>query len=284
LKSNRSPGSTKGARRRAARCASSTRPARRCRPAPSPSSTAAASRALKPGERQFLQYGADLDVELKATRAKASEESKRLTFANDALEEHFLRETRADYEIENRASRPRAVYAAQRLDRNASLKGADRVDFDAGSSVPTAVFVVPARSKAKKSLVAVEGLSRKTPADKLTAERLAQLASAPSLAGPERAAAGEAAARQRELETARKASEEHRAEIAELEKDLERLREHLEALGGEKGAGAGANPFVRRILAAEDRLSAARKRLEGHERDARAKGADVRRALERLNG
>lgn len=237
---------------------------------------------LKPGERRFIQYGADLDVELKKTRAKASEESKRLTFANDTLEEHFLRETHVDYEIENRAARPRTVYAAQKLDSNASLKGAERVDFDTGASVPMAVFVVPARSKAKKSLVAIEGLSRRTPADKLTAERLTQLASASSLEGPERAAAGEAAARQRELEAARKASEADRAEIAELEKDLERLREHLKALGGEKGAGAGANPFVQRILAAEDRLAAARKRLDGHERDARAKGADVRRALERL--
>ncbi|HEU4535149.1 MAG TPA: DUF4139 domain-containing protein, partial [Polyangiaceae bacterium] len=231
---------------------------------------------LKPGERRFIQYGADLDLEVKARPAAPSEEPKRLALAGEALEEHFLRETRVAYELENRAGRPRTVYAAQRLNQNASLKGADRVDFDAGASLPVAVFVVP-RGKSQRAIVAVEGLSRKTPLDKLTADRLAQLAAAPSLQANERAAAGEAAARQRELEQARKAAEADRAEIAELEEDLDRLREHLKALGGEKGAGAGANPFVQRILAAEDRLAAARKRLDGHERDAKARGADVKR-------
>jgi hypothetical protein len=237
---------------------------------------------LKPGERRFIQYGADLDVEVKATRSALPETPKRLTFERDTLEEHFLRETRVAYELENRAALPRTIYAAQHLDSNATLKGADRVDFDTDASTPVAVFAVPARSKAQKSLVSVEGLSRKTSLERLTAERLAQLAAAPSLQASERAAAGEAAARQRELEQARSAGDADKAEIAELEKDLDRLREHLKALGGEKGAGAGANPFVQRILAAEDRLAAARKRLDGHERDARARSADVRRALEKL--
>lgn len=236
---------------------------------------------LKPGERRFIQYGADLDLEATARPSAPSEEPKRLAFAGEALEEHFLRETRVTYELENRGGRPRTVYAAQHLNQNATLKGADRVDFDAGSSLPVAVFVVP-RGKAERSIVAVEGLSRKTPLEKLTADRLTQLAAATSLQANERAAAGEAAARQREVEQARQAADTDRAEIAELEKDLDRLREHLKALGGEKGAGAGANPFVQRILAAEDRLAAARKRLDGHERDAKARGADVRRALERL--
>ncbi len=237
---------------------------------------------LKPGERRFIQYGADLDVEVAAKPSAPTEEPKRLAFANEALEEHFLRETRVAYELENRAARPRTIYAAQSLSSNATLKGADRVDYDAGFSVPVAVFVVPARGKARRELHAVEGLSRKTPLDKVSAERLAQLGAAGSLQAPERAAAGEAAARQRELEQARKAAEADRAEIAEIDKDIERLREHLRALGGEKGAGG--NPFVQRILAAEDRLGAARKRLDAHDREARARAADVRRALERLKG
>ena len=66
-----------------------------------------------------------------------------------------------------------------------------------------------------------------------------------------------------------------------MEKDLQRLREHMKALSGEHPAG-GANPFAVRVLAAEDRLTLLRKKLDGFEADAKAKSEAAQTALGKL--
>ena len=149
------------------------------------------------------------------------------------------------------------------LDRNATLTGPDAVDFDAASSRPLAVFAVEPRKNLERKAHAVEGLVRTTPFASLTATRLAEVAAAASLPASDRAAATEAAARLREAEDAAKAAAQAKADIAEVEKDLQRLREHMKAVAGEHGGagGGGANPFAGRVLAAEDRLTALRKKV-----------------------
>jgi hypothetical protein len=52
------------------------------------------------------------------------------------------------------------------------------------------------------------------------------------------------------------------AEIKRVEVDLERMRQHLAALGDKSGSSAAANPIVSRLLHLEDALSAARRRAE----------------------
>ena len=238
---------------------------------------------LKPGERRFITYGMDLDVELRRVDGRATEEPKRLVWEKAArrLEEHYLRTSDFTYAIENRSGRPRSVILAMSLDRNATLTGPDLVDFDAAASRPLAVFAVDARKSEDRRAHAVEGLVRTTAFASLTATRLTEIAAAASLEAPDRAAAAEAAARLHEAEDDAKAAAQGKADIAEVEKDLQRLREHMKALSGEHPAG-GANPFAARVLAAEDRLTGLRKKVDGLEADAKVKSEAAQAALGRL--
>ena len=68
-----------------------------------------------------------------------------------------------------------------------------------------------------------------------------------------------------------------------MEKDLQRLREHMKAVAGEQaGRAAEANPFAKRVLDAEDRLTALRKKADGFEADGKAKSEAAEAALARL--
>jgi hypothetical protein len=72
-----------------------------------------------------------------------------------------------------------------------------------------------------------------------------------------------------------------------VQEDLERLREHMKALGGgEKGAGAGAGtaaaPLVKRVIEAEDRLEASRKNKDAALKELEKKREAVREILGKL--
>jgi hypothetical protein len=240
---------------------------------------------LKPGERRFITYGLDLDVELRAVDSRAASEPKRLIWdkASKTLEEHYLRTSDFVYEIENRSGRPRSVVLAMALDRNATLTGPDSVDFDVASSRPLAVFAMDARRKVERRAHSVEGLVQKLAFSTLTATGLTEMATAASLQASDRAAVTEAAARLREAEDDAKAAGQAKADIAEVQKDLERLREHMKALSGERPAGgAPANPFAARVLAAEDKLTALRKKVDALEADGKVKSEAAQAALSRL--
>jgi hypothetical protein len=238
---------------------------------------------VKPGERRFLTYGQDLDVELRSVDFRATEEAKRLVWEKGSrrLEEHYLRTSDFTYAIENHSGRPRSVMLAMALDHNATLTGPDSVDFDTAGSRPLAVFAVEARKSVERKAHAVEGLVRTTAFGSLTAARLTEIAASGSLEAPDRVAATEAAARLHEAEDDAKAGAQAKADIAEVEKDLQRLREHMKALSGEHPAG-GANPFAVRVLAAEDRLTGLRKKLDGLEADGKAKSEAAQTALGKL--
>ncbi|HEY5244012.1 MAG TPA: DUF4139 domain-containing protein, partial [Polyangiaceae bacterium] len=238
---------------------------------------------VKPGERRFITYGQDLDVELRSVDSRSTEEPKRLVWrrAGHYLEEHYIRTSDFTYAIANRSGRPRTVMLAMQLDHNATLTGPDSVDFDAVAARPLAVFAVDPRKSVERKAHAVEGLVRTTAFASLTAAGLTEIAASGSLQAPDRAAAIEAAARLHESEDDAKAAAQAKADIAEVEKDLQRLREHMKALSGEHPAG-GANPFAARVLAAEDRLTLLRKKLDGFEADAKAKSEAAQTALGKL--
>ena len=126
---------------------------------------------------------------------------------------------------------------------------------------------------------------RTTPFASLTATRLTEVAAAPSLPASDRAAATEAAARLREAEGAAKAAAQAKADIAEVEKDLQRLREHMKAVAGEHGGpgGGGANPFAARVLAARgpaDGAAQEGRRLRGRRQgEERGGGGGARKAI-----
>ena len=238
---------------------------------------------LKPGERRFLQFGADLDLELDRTRLKSEEEPRRVTFEHDTLSLHYLKRTDLTYAIEHRGGRGRAVYLALQVVKNATVTGADAVDYDENAAQPVAVFDVGARRKVERSLRTEEGLVRHTGLGQLTAAGLRELAAKKALPAKTTAILTEAAARQEELERTRREIEKNRAASTELQGDIGRLREHLKAAGGDKAAGAaaGAGPLVKRILAAEDRLTALRRALESLEADVKRRQDVVRVVLTR---
>ncbi|HSO32015.1 MAG TPA: hypothetical protein VLT33_05850 [Labilithrix sp.] len=240
---------------------------------------------LKPGERRFLQVGNDLDAEVTPKERDRKEESKRLTFSVDRLEEHFLATSSLTWELENRGGVARTFYVALAADRNATVTGADRVDFDETSSRPIVVFDAPPKSKAPRKLAVVEGLSRSTPIDGLTGKLVHDLLQKATLPAAELAILTQAEPRVRALEAERAKTAEADKVSATVQKDLERLREHMKALGGgEKGGGAGtaAAPLVKRVLEAEDRLEAARRNKEAAAKELDTKRDAVREVLGKL--
>jgi hypothetical protein len=242
---------------------------------------------LKPAETRYVTYGLDLDVELRhKTAAVVVEEPKRLVWDKHGktLSEHFLRTSDFTYEIENRSAHPRTVVLVLSLDPNATLAGADRLEFDPASSRPLAVFLVDPRKKVERKAHAVEGLERRLLADSLSSAWLTEVAASAPLPAADRAAATEAAARLREGEESTRQADQAKADLAVLEKDLERLREHMKALSGEHpGGGQGNNPFAARVLAGEDKLTALRARLAKLQAEAKGKREAAQDALAKLH-
>jgi septal ring factor EnvC (AmiA/AmiB activator) len=115
----------------------------------------------------------------------------------------------------------------------------------------------------------------------LTAEELAKIAASTELATSDKALAAEALAGQKELKATRHSKKQADDDLAAIEKELARLREDTKALGGERRAPPPAE-FVKRILAAEDRHPAARKRIDALESEEKARAEKVKATLARL--
>jgi len=245
---------------------------------------------LKPEETRYITYGLDLDVELHEEPGGhiVVDEPKRLVWdrRGKTLHEHYLRTSDFTYEIKNRSGHPRTVVLQMPLASNATLAGPDRVEFDPTSSQPLAVFLVEARKKIERRAHSVEGLEQSLGAESLTSAWLTEVAAAASLPDADRAMATEAAARLREGEENTRQAEVAKAEIAVVEKDLERFREHMKALSGERpGAGQNnlINPFAARVLGGEDKLAALRAKHAKLVADAKSKREAAQEVLAKLS-
>src|SRR5262249_44520014 len=137
---------------------------------------------MRPKEQRFLTFGADLDAIMKRHIDNLHDHVERLTFRRDALEEHFRRTTDVTWSLENRSGTARTMVVTLDVVRNATFTGADAVDFDETSGHPVATFHVPARQESTKHTQSVEGLSRSTPLDAISAKALLDIVAAvPSL-------------------------------------------------------------------------------------------------------
>ena len=237
---------------------------------------------LKPKEQRYIEFGADLDVETSFAVKRSIEEPKRLTYHNGQLAEHYVRIADEVFSIENRSGQPRSVHWVLSVVNNAKVEGPDEVVFDTVRSKPVAVFEVPARKKVERKVHTEQGLSRTTSLraiDEALLERLGKIESLPS---EQRDVVKQAALRRAEVDATKEKLEQNKKAMQEVEQDLERLREHLKALGGETG-GVAVNPFVKRILEAEDRLTALRADRRKLEEEQEKRMGDVERVLEGLN-
>jgi hypothetical protein len=217
---------------------------------------------LKPKERSFLQFGADLDVELELVKDESKDDTQRVSFAKHTLTEDFLRSHVKKIELKNRSRAMRVVYLSLDIVDNSKVEGADELDYDKTGNKPLAVFMVPPGKKLERTLKIQEGLKSTTHVDSLTAERLEQLAAIEKLPSADRANLKDAAARLREAEAKATEKEDTQKSLEEMDGDLKRLREELAALGDKSGQGASANPLVKRILENEDKLLALRQKLK----------------------
>lgn len=237
---------------------------------------------LKPTERAFLQFGVDLDVELESVKSEAKEAPQRVSFKNRRLVEDFFRNSVRTYELKNRSRGVRTVYLNLDIVDNSKVEGADELDYDVHEKKPLAVFKVEPGKKLERTLKIQEGLERSTAVDALTATRVTELAALEVLPAADRAALKDVAARLEEAEARDKERTELEASVAEVTEDLKRLREHLAALGDKSGQGANANPLVKRILDAEDKLSALRAKQKTVEVAAKDRRKAAEAALEKL--
>jgi hypothetical protein len=234
---------------------------------------------LKPGERRFLTYGFDLDVEIARSQARSVDEPQRLVFdaKREQLAEHYLRTADETYNVENRSTTPRTIVVQTRLTSNAKVTGADEVDFEGR---PLIVFKIEPSHRSERTIHTVEGLVRTTDLSGVTSSALRLLVAAASLAPTDKVATLAASTELRSAETDDKAKSTADTEIAALTRDIDRLREHMKALGDH--AAAGNNPFAVRVLAAEDRLTTLRAKHDAIEKSAAAHRAAARVELLKL--
>ena len=237
---------------------------------------------LKPREKRYMQFSMDLDVDASRETTESSEETRKLTFKNDRLMEHYLRKDTVKYVIENRSGQERRVHWTLPVVFNAKVEGPDEVTFDEKVGKPIAVFVIPPRKKIERVVTMEQGLSRWRDMGSLSADWLAQFEKAESIPVEQRKIVADAIARRKKVEETQAARTKNQQATEEVEKDLERLREHLKALGGEKGTGIAANPFVKRILDAEDRLVALRTKAQELGKESEERIEALRRELMRL--
>lgn len=217
---------------------------------------------MKPGERVFLEFGGDPDVELELLEETVRDEVKRVTMTSGALVEDSVRVRQQRYTVKNRSGARRTVYLSVSAVDNATIEGADEVDYDATVKMPYAVFFAEAGRAAERSLTVTEGLQMRMTATSLTAEALEKLARRPSVPEATRAILEEAAVKFAAAEAAGRGGQEKAKALAVLNGDIERLRGHVGALGDAGGQGGSAAALVKRLLASEDTLVALRAEVE----------------------
>jgi hypothetical protein len=237
---------------------------------------------LKPKERAFLRYGVDLDAELTAEKEKASEDVQKVFFDGTQLIEHFVRHTERTYELVNRGGEPREMGLVLDIVKNAKLSGFDGADFDQESQRPVALFKVDPRKRVDRDVSIDEALERTSNVSNLTGDGLDKLSVLTVLAESDRAVLKASAALLRKVEANDKDKAALEKDQAHVNEDLERVRQHLTALGDKSGAAAGANPLVTRILELEDRLGKTRKRLEDLETERQKQMDAVTAELKKL--
>ena len=231
---------------------------------------------MKPRETQVIQFGVDLDVELKQDAADFGDKTRLLGFERGRVVEHFVRRHVVRYTLENRSGSGRDVFLKLGYVNNAKVEGADELAWDSNADQASAVFKIGPRQKLERKLLVDEGLTRKHDPKALGSARLKELAA--SLPATQKKRVLEAAALVLDAEVRRGALGKRRAERRELSAEIVRLREHARALS----RGAGSEAIAQRLLAAEDRAKVLQKRIAELESEAGERSQKALAVLARL--
>lgn len=233
---------------------------------------------MKPSEVRLLAFGTDIDVELQADTDVVTETVHLVEGSHDEIVEHFVRHHRTDYTIENRSGTPRTVFLNLNLVRNATVQGADELDFDFVSDKPLAVFAAAARSKKVRRIETDEGLSRRTPMSNLNPRSLRAIAESPKLPAAQKALLEEAAKLFTDAEAKESLLPMRRSDLAEALTDVERLRGYLAATKSEDDA----EKFSKSILEHEKRIKELRTRIASIGTEAEGLRGRARKLISKL--
>lgn len=212
---------------------------------------------LKPSEIRLVAFGTEIDVELAAQDDLMTETVHLVEGNGDELIEHFIRHHRTDYMIENRSGTPRTVFLNLNLVRNATVQGADELDFDFVSDKPLAVFAIEGRTKKVRRVETDEGLSRRTPLARLNPRSLREIAESPKLPAAQKAVLEDAAKMLMEAEARESLLPKRRSDLAEALTDVVRVRGYLSATKSKDDA----EKFTASILDHERRIKDLRVRI-----------------------
>lgn len=230
---------------------------------------------LKPNETTTVEYGADLDLSLSETKEALTEEPRQLRFEHWELVEHYVRHHELKEHLENRSGERRDAFIGLGYVNNASVRGADELAYDGEKQRAFAVLGVEPRASLERKLEVDEGLTRRHSVHTLTSTVLAHLGESASVPSAQRAIVRKAAGELAQAEATRRALFALNAELALREADVTRFREHAQALG----AAHGSEDLVARLLAAEDRAEALRRKARTLGAQADAQGRVATRTL-----
>jgi hypothetical protein len=215
---------------------------------------------LRPEERAFLEYGVDLDATLAVQKKDVSSKIVHVSFVagGERLQQDEVRVSEHRLRVENHAAAPRSIgYVLSRVVTNAKVEGADELDFDAKAGAAIAFMTAPSRGDLERTLRVTEARATSTPLENLTRLNVEALVGAESIPAPERAVLRAALPAVGALAEAEKSAHDLERHAEELDGDLKRNREHLEAMTGQ----GTANPIATRIVALERSRDDGRARL-----------------------
>jgi hypothetical protein len=211
---------------------------------------------LKPKERRFVAYGAELDVELELEREALGERVTWLEWDTNtaSIFERYVLESEIRLHLENRSGRTRRVYVALDVPRNAELHGDEGIelDFDLATDTPLVATWVEPGTEADHELRAKSIELRKH--DDLGPARLELLRGRAGLSAKQREILGTALEHARRQLELLDAAERNEAAVTELQGDLVRLREDLTALGKARVRNRARNALTRDLLDKETRI------------------------------
>ncbi len=236
---------------------------------------------LKPGERQFMELGNDLDVTLEEHPGSVLSEFEHVSYSHGSLRGHELKTTTETYLLHNRAGSARRVGVKLSVVRNSKVEGADGIEFDETKSEPWAMFQLPSGAKQERHVTLREGISHPLQATPRGLEELQKVMASPKLPTAEREILAEASQKIEEQQKKQRDLEHAEKERQESEHELERLRKDLEATHGDHAQGEHA-ALMKRVIDAEDRLSALQKQQDKLKDDVEGLEKATKETLARL--
>jgi hypothetical protein len=234
----------------------------------------------KPNESHLLSYGVDLDLELSRHAGEATEEPRLFAFANDRLEQHYLRRRSEDLTLMNRSQSARTVYVELDVVNNARVVGASELGHDGDTNKTYTVLQVPAGKELSQSLQLEEGLRRGFAFDKLDARTLRGFSMIKTTVAAQRAVLQRAAEQLERAESRLGAKPKREAELAQALVDVARIRENARILGAVRAKQVDG--MAERIVQLEKSIVQLRTRIAELTVEADGFIASAKRELRRL--